>query len=87
VPGYKFNSLQNATRLLNGNTLVNQWVNQWSETIDASTAPVQALEVTADKQIVWALHAWAEPNLGPSTTIQLLDEPATPEAAHFGGVK
>jgi hypothetical protein len=31
--------------------------------------------------------AWSEPNLGPSTTIQLLDEPATPEAAHFGGFR
>ena len=44
--------------------------------MDASDPPVQAIEVTPDKKIVWALRAWNEPtNLGPATSIQLLDEP------------
>ena len=51
VPDFKFNSWQIATRLANGNTLMNQWVNSWSEKIDAETAPVQALEVTPDSRV------------------------------------
>ena len=87
VPDYKFDSIQIATRLPNGNTLINNWVNQWNGAIDVAIAPVQALEVTPAKKIVWALRAWATPNLGPSTTIDLLDEPSVPEAAHFGSIK
>ena len=85
VPNYLFNSMQIAKRLPNGNTLVNTWFNQWNGPADPATAPVQALEVTPDKSIVWALRAWGNPvNLGPSTTIQLLDQPSVPEAVHFG---
>jgi outer membrane protein assembly factor BamB len=87
VPDYKFDSMQIATRLPSGNTLVNNWVNQWNGKIDPNTAPVQALEITPDKKVVWALHSWASPDLGPSTTIQILDEPATPEAMHFGSIR
>jgi hypothetical protein len=36
---------------------------------------VQVLEVTPDKTIVWALASWKDPDLGPATHIQLLDEP------------
>lgn len=85
VPGYLFNSMQIAERLPNGNTLINTWFNQWSAPVNPATAPVQALEVTPDKRIVWALRAWGDPvNLGPSTTIQLLDHPSVPESVHFG---
>ncbi len=88
VPDYLFNSMQIAKRLPNGNTLVNTWFNQWNGPADPATAPVQALEVTPDKRIVWALRAWGDPvDLGPSTTIQLLDEPGVPEAVHFGELK
>ncbi len=57
LPGYKVSGFQIATRLANGNTLINNWVNQWNETIDPTTAPVQAWEVTPEKKIVWALAA------------------------------
>jgi hypothetical protein len=77
-----------AERLKNGNTLINTWFNQWNGAVDPATAPVQALELTPDKKIVWALRAWGNPvNLGPSTTIQLLDRPSVPEAVHFGDIK
>ena len=33
---------------------------------------VQVIEVTPDKKVVWALQDWK--NLGPSSSIQLLDE-------------
>ena len=87
APGYTFDSMQIATRLPNGNTLVNHWVNQWSGKIDLSNAPVQFLEVTPDHKIIWALHSWSEPNLGPSTTIQLLEDATPAEATHFGGLR
>jgi hypothetical protein len=88
LPDQKIEGFQIATRLSNGNTLVNNWVNAWSGPIDPSTAPAQALEITPEKKIVWTLRAWSGPgNLGPATTIQLLDTPSKPEDAHFGGFK
>ena len=67
-------NVQEVSRLANGNTLLMNWVAgavkppEWPKT-------VQALEVTPDKRIVWALREWTSPNLGPATSIQLLDEP------------
>jgi hypothetical protein len=87
VPDYKFDSMQIATRLPNGNTLINNWINQWNSKITPDISPVQALEITPDKKVAWALRSWADPNLGPSTTIQLLDEPAMPENVHFGSIQ
>jgi hypothetical protein len=40
---------------------------------------VQVLEVTPDKKVVWALSEWNDPDLGPASSIQLLDEPGVPE--------
>jgi hypothetical protein len=53
--------MQIAKRLVNGNTLINTWFNQWNGTADPATAPVQALEVTPSKKVVWALRAWGFP--------------------------
>ena len=73
TPEYKMSNLQLATRLPNGNTLINDWFNQWSDRVDPATAGVQAIEVTPDKKVVWALRSWEDPaNLGPATTIQIL---------------
>ncbi|RYD20757.1 MAG: hypothetical protein EOP88_13820 [Verrucomicrobiaceae bacterium] len=85
LPDPKNLSLQIAQRLPNGNTLLNNWVNAWSGPIDTATAPAQAFEITPDKKVVWTLRSWDEPNnLGPATTIQLLDTPSVPEDVHFG---
>ena len=84
---YVINSPQIAIRLSNGNTLINNWFNQWSDIIDNNNQPLQAIEVTADKKIVWALRSWNDPtNLGPSTTIIPLNEPRTTEKAFFGDI-
>jgi hypothetical protein len=57
----------------NGNTLINNWA-QWSGRGDPTNAPVQAIEVTPAKQVVWALRSWSPPaDLGPATTIQILE--------------
>ena len=75
APDYNISNLQTAVRLPNGNTIMNNWFNQWSGKADLANPPVQAMEVTRDKKIVWALRSWAPPaDLGPSTTIQLLGE-------------
>jgi outer membrane protein assembly factor BamB len=87
IPGYKIDGFQIATRLPNGNTLVNNWVNVWNTTVDPANGPVQALEFTPAKKLVWALRSWTNPNLGPATTLQLLDTPGVPENVHFGDIR
>jgi hypothetical protein len=78
VPDIKLGNLQTANRLANGNTVICSWIagnndtKQWPGT-------VQVFEVTREKKVVWALSSWDNPDLGPATSIQLLDEPGTPE--------
>jgi hypothetical protein len=40
---------------------------------------VQVFEVTPDKKVVWKVKQWSNPNLGPGSSTQLLDEPGVPE--------
>jgi hypothetical protein len=88
IPDYKIPSPQVAVRLSNGNTLINNWFNQWNGNVDEKNLPLQAIEVTPDKKIVWALRSWNEPmNLGPSTIIIPLNEPRTDENVSFGDIK
>jgi len=86
LPDYKLPNLQLAWRLANGNTLFNTWVNSWQGNIDKQTAPAQALEITPGKKVVWALRSWSNPDLGPATTIQILDQPPA-ENLTFGDIK
>jgi hypothetical protein len=92
-PDYHFSNLQLSTRLPNGNTIINNWVNEWNKppngqsTNDFSNT-IQAIELTPTKQVVWALRQWTPPTaLGPATTIQLLDQPSAPENVHFGEIQ
>ena len=88
APGYKFSNLQQVWRLPNGNTVINNWVNEWSTKPEDRMGTLQAIEVTLAKQVVWALASWTEPaNLGPATTFQFLGEPSAPEDVHFGEFK
>ena len=76
-PDIKLFIIQEVSRLANGNTLLCNWCpvdvkdsKQWPQT-------VQVLEVTPQKKIVWALRSWNDPaDLGPASSIQLLDNPA-----------
>jgi hypothetical protein len=90
APGYKFASLQEARRLKNGDTVINNWVNEWTKNGDNAPGSVQAIEVAPDKKIVWALREWGADggvNLGPATSIQFLDQGDAPmENAHFGDI-
>jgi hypothetical protein len=93
TPEYKFASLQNAWRLKNGNTVINNWVNEWTRNADNAPGSVQAIEVTPDKKVVWALREWGTGadggvNLGPATSIQFLDQgDAAAEDVHFGDIR
>jgi hypothetical protein len=87
VPGYRFSTLQQSWRLSNGDTVIGNWVNEWSTTPEERAGTLQALEVTPSKTVVWALAFWTPPvNLGPLTTLQFLDEPSIPENVHFGPI-
>jgi hypothetical protein len=78
VPDIKLFNLQTAMRLANGNTVISNWcagnknTDEWANT-------VQIFEVDPDKKVVWALSSWKDPDLGPATSIQLLDEPGVVE--------
>jgi len=75
APDQALSNMQTATRLSNGNTLITQWVNEWNGPVDKAKEPAQAIEVTPEKKVVWVLRSWAPPaDLGPSTTIQMLDK-------------
>jgi hypothetical protein len=89
IPDYNVTNPQIAVRLPNGNTLINNWFNLWDSKLDADHAPAQAIEVTPDKKIIWALRSWTGlTNLGPSTTIQLLHDPDNmTENVHFGDIR
>jgi hypothetical protein len=89
VPNYPFASLQQAWRLPNGNTVINNWINEWSKaSSENEPGTIQAIEITPAKQVVWVLQSWAPPaNLGPATTIQFLGLSPAPEAVHFGPIR
>lgn len=78
APQYTLKVFQEVTRLANGNTLISNWVAGGVKPADWPMT-VQFLEVTPDKKIVWALSSWDKPNLGPATSMQLLDQPGLAE--------
>lgn len=69
-----------ATMLSNGNTVISYWCPGALKDPKDWKGTIQVIEVTPQKDIVWALSAWEDPaDLGPATCIQLLDEPGIPE--------
>ena len=79
LPGITLLNPQEASRLANGDTLVCNWV-QGAVPLDQWPKVVQLIEVSPDKKIVWAVRAWQDPaDLGPASSVQLLDEPGSPE--------
>ncbi len=80
VPDIKLFSLQEANRLANGHTIITNWCPNGIKDPKRWPESVQAIEVTSDKKVVWALRSWeGAANLGPATNLQLLDEPGVPE--------
>ena len=86
--GYLMDKAQVCTRLPNGNTLIT--INNetaWKPGMSGpdAWAPVQAIEVTPEKKIVWALRDWN--NFYWVTTIQTLDDPRINAKLHFGSIR
>ena len=76
---------QKTVRLKDGGHIVNNWYNEWNKTpMDSLHAPVQAIEVDKEGKVVWQLKSWKNPDLGPSTTIQLLNEAVNRDRLFFG---
>jgi len=75
LPGIPLYTVQEVTRLANGNTLINNWVGSVAQ--ENWPTVVQLIEVTPDKKVVWALRDWT--TLGPASSTQLLDEPGAAE--------
>ena len=78
LPGIRINSVHGCQRLANGNTVICNWTAgvkkpDWPKI-------VQLIEVTPDKKVVWAINQWQNPDLGPASCIQILDEPGRDEA-------
>ncbi len=85
VAGLGITQPQKTVRLKNGNHIVNNWYNEWSkEPMDTVNAPMQAVEIDKDGNIIWELNAWKDPDLGPSTTIQLLGDAVNRNRLFFG---
>jgi hypothetical protein len=78
LPGIRFANVQEVSRLANGDTIICNWIAGDNNTADWS-GTAQVVEVTPEKKVVWVLSQWRTPNLGPASSIQLLDEPGTPE--------
>lgn len=68
LPGVPLSDVQTASRLDNGDTLI---CNRGGK------SPVQVVEVTPDKKVVWVLQDYQD--LPACSGIQLLDEPGIPE--------
>lgn len=82
VPEFKLFILQEAHRLADGNTVICNWCPNNIKDPKKWAGSVQVFEVTPDKKVVWALSSWTDPaNLGPASSIQLLDEPLAEEPA------
>ena len=79
VPDIKLYICQEAHRLSNGNTVICNWCPNNIKDPKKWPGSVQVFEVTPDKKLVWALSSWSDPDLGPASSIQLLDDPNMPE--------
>ena len=73
LPGIKIYQIQVAVRLDNGNTIFSNWCVNGIKNPDDWPNSVQLVEVTPDKKVVWALSQWNNPDIGPASSIQLLD--------------
>jgi hypothetical protein len=78
LPGYPLDVVQEIGRLANGNTVIANWVAGNTKPADWPST-MQIIEVTPAKKVVWALRQWKDPDLGPASSFQLLDQPGVPE--------
>jgi hypothetical protein len=73
LPGIKLYQIQVAVRLDNGNTIFSNWCNNGIKKPEDWPNSIQLIEITSDKRVVWALNQWKDPDIGPASSIQILD--------------
>jgi len=77
LPSMPLGNIHTANRLSNGNTVLSFWFEPTRGALDWPGKPL-VLELTPEKQIVWAVSSWQHPAmgdyLGPANAIQLLDQ-------------
>ena len=80
-PGIKLLDVHEAIRLANGNTIITNWCAGSLSDVNRALWPktAQLIEVTPDKKLVWVLSQWSNPDLGPASCIQVVDEPGKDE--------
>ena len=79
LPGIKLLGVHQVIRLANGNTILTNWCAGYQDDKALWPKTAQLIELTPDKKIVWVLNQWKDPDLGPASCIQLLDEPGKAE--------
>ena len=79
IPDYKCFIFQEASRLAKGNTVISNLCPADLKDSKLWPGSLQVQEVTPEKKVVWALSEWKNPDLGPASSIQLLDEPGVAE--------
>jgi hypothetical protein len=70
---------QGAVRLANGNTIFGLWCGSPVPNTADWPKTDQYWEVTPAKMPVWKVKSWTDPNLGPGSYMQALDDPGIPE--------
>lgn len=74
IAGFPLYQFQGAERLDNGNTIICNWCNKELKDTTRWPQTVQLFELSRDKKLVWALRQWQEPDMGPASSIQVLDK-------------
>ncbi len=78
IPDYTLGNIQECDRLDNGDTVICNWIAGYKDKSDwPNTA--QVIEVNPQKKVVWALRSWSNPDLGPASSIQILNQPGKAE--------
>src|SRR5258708_4845700 len=72
-------TMQNTFLLTNGNTIINNWCPGGITNTAQWPTCIQVAEVTPTFSVVWKVQSWTNPNLGPGSSTQLLDQPGIPE--------
>jgi hypothetical protein len=74
IDGVQLYQFQGAERLDNGNTIICNWCNKAVKDTADWPRTVQLLEITPGKKLVWAMSQWKNPDLGPASSIQILNK-------------
>jgi outer membrane protein assembly factor BamB len=72
--GLELGIVQQAQRLRSGNTLIANWCRGPSGPDADPLHHAQLIELSPAKELIWVLHQWNEPDLGPASAFHLLDE-------------